>query len=137
MYIKKMLLIFMIFLLIFPSFCFADDFLEESELDEFIEVSADSKDKTKEPITNSKNIVAIDRKSLSVLYEKNAYKEVAMASTTKIMTAIIVLENCDLNETVEISKNAANIRGSTLGITSNSKVSINDLLYGLMLRSRK
>lgn len=137
MYIKKLLIIFMIISLSIPTICFADDFLEETYLDTFIEVSADTKDQAKEPITNSKNIIAIDRKSLSVLYEKNAYKEVPMASTTKIMTAIIVLENCDLTETVEISKNAANIRGSTLGITSGAKVSMNDLLYGLMLRSRK
>jgi len=137
MYIKKLFIIFIMIILILPSFCFADDFLEENQLDEFIEVSANSKNKQTEPITNSKNIVAIDRKNLCVLYEKNAYTEVPMASTTKIMTAIIVLEKCDLTETIEISKKAANIRGSTLGITSGAKITINDLLYGLMLRSRK
>lgn len=137
MYIKKLLISFIFITLILPTPCFADDFLEETNLDTFIEVSAETKKSSKEPNTNSKNIIAIDRKSLTVLYEKNAYKEVPMASTTKIMTAIIVLENCDLKETVEISKNAANIRGSTLGITSGAKITLNDLLYGLMLRSRK
>lgn len=134
---KKLLICFIIVTLFFPSMCLADDFLEESEFDVFVPVSTDPKKASKEPTTNSKNIVAIDRKSHSVLYEKNAYKEVPMASTTKIMTAIIVLEKCDLTETVEISKNAANIRGSTLGITSGAKITMNDLLYGLMLRSRK
>lgn len=137
MIIKKLLICFMIVALFFPSVCLADDFLEESEFDVFLPVSTDPKKASKEPTTNSKNIIAIDRKSLSVLFEKNAYKEVPMASTTKIMTAIIVLEKCDLNETIEISKTAANIRGSTLGITSGAKVTMNDLLYGLMLRSRK
>ena len=137
MYIKKLLIIFIIRILILQSVCFADDILLEDELDNFIEVSADLENTSKIPKTNSKHIIAIDRKSLSVLYEKDAYTEVPMASTTKIMTAIIVLENYNLSDTVEISKEAANVHGSTLGITAGSKMSLNDLLYGLMLRSRK
>ena len=58
-----------------------------------------------------------------------------MASTTKILTAIIAIENCKLDEQVEISSNAANVYGSTLGIITNSKMSMQDLLYGLMLKS--
>ena len=60
-----------------------------------------------------------------------------MASTTKIMTAILVLEHCDLSETVEFSKEAANVRGSCLEVSTGAKLSMNDVLYGLMLRSRK
>ena len=58
-----------------------------------------------------------------------------MASTTKIMTAIIVIEKYDLNKTVGISKKAAGIRGSRLGLKNNDKITIRDLLYGLMLCS--
>ncbi len=132
---KKILMTFIILSIILPTLCFADDFLEETELDNFLEVSNEVTNSAKEPITNSKNIVALDRKSLTVLYEKNAYKQVAMASTTKIMTAILVLENCDLNETVEFSKTAANVRGSCLKVSTGAKMSMNDVLYGLMLRS--
>ena len=114
---------------------FRYDFLEESELDNFIEVSTDISETKKEPTTYSKHIIAIDRKTLSVLYEKDAYTEVPMASTTKIMTAILVLENCDLTETIEFSKEAANVRGSCLEVSTGAKISLHDALYGLMMRS--
>ena len=137
MYIKKLLIILIIIVLTLPQVVFADDFLEENELDNFIEVSTDTKETSKEPITNSKHIIALDRKSLSVLYEKDAYSEVPMASTTKIMTAILVLENCDLSKTIEFSKEAANVRGSCLEVSTGTKMTLNDALYGLMMRSRK
>ena len=58
-----------------------------------------------------------------------------MASTTKIMTATIIIENCNLEETVEVSKEAANTGGYRHGLKTGDKISIKDLLYGLMLRS--
>lgn len=137
MCIKKFLICFIMIVFIFPSICLADDFLTKNELDTFLEVSTNAKTLAKEPVTNSKHIIAIDRKTLTVLYEKDAYSEVAMASTTKIMTAIIVLENADLTETIEFSKQAANVRGSCLEVPTGAKMSMNDVLYGLMLRSRK
>ena len=85
--------------------------------------------------TYSKNIIAIDRKSLCILYEKNAFDSVPMASTTKIMTCIIALENSSMNDIISISKKASTINGSTLGLRENQKISMHDLLYGLMLRS--
>ena len=48
---------------------------------------------------------------------------------------MIIIENCNLNETVEISKKAAGTGGSRLGLKKNDKITVNDLLYGLMLRS--
>ena len=60
-----------------------------------------------------------------------------MASTTKIMTAIVVLENANLKDTVTISKKAANTGGSCLKVKTSDKLTVNDLLFGLMLRSRK
>lgn len=60
-----------------------------------------------------------------------------MASTTKIMTAIVILENSKLTDVVTISKKAANTGGSRLKINTGDKITVNDLLYGLMLRSRK
>ena len=58
-----------------------------------------------------------------------------MASTTKIMTAIVVLENANLSDEVTIDSKAAGIGGSRLGLKKNDKITVNDLLYGLMLRS--
>ena len=88
-----------------------------------------------EPTIYSKNIVAIDRVTNTILFEKNSKEKVPMASTTKILTCIVALENSNLNDIVTISKKAASIHGSTLGIKTGMKISMNSLLYGLMLRS--
>ena len=84
---------------------------------------------------NSRSCIVLDRTSKQILFGKNEYNKVKMASTTKIMTAIIVIENDDLNKTVEVSKKAANTGGSRLGLKTGDKITIHDLLYGLMLCS--
>ena len=61
----------------------------------------------KEPNVAAQGAALIDGKTGRLLWEKNGEKPFAMASTTKIMTAILVLENADLEDTVTISKNAA------------------------------
>ncbi len=61
-----------------------------------------------------------------------------MASTTKIMTAIVVVENAnDLNEKVKVSAKAAGTGGSRLGLHTNDEITIKNLLFGLLLCSRK
>lgn len=98
-----------------------------------LEVSAEP---NKEPTISSRAAVVIDRKTGLVVYGKNYNDVRKMASTTKIMTAIVVIENTpNLYETVTVSKKAASIGGSVLGLRTNDKVTINDLLYGLMLKS--
>ena len=87
------------------------------------------------PDTNSKHIIAIDRESKRILYEKDAFSKTPMASTTKILTAIIAIEECNLDEEVSISSNASKVSGSTLGISNGTKIPMKDLLYGLMLCS--
>lgn len=129
---KKNIIILFIFLSI-SSYSFADD-IDTDELENF-EFSEVSNISNEEPVTNSKHIIVLDRKTLSVLYEKDAYSKTAMASTTKIMTCILALENTKLDNVITVSKKAATINGSTLGLHTNDKISIYDLLYGLMLRS--
>ena len=70
-----------------------------------------------------------------ILYEKNAQTPVPMASTTKIMTAIIISQNCSLTETVTVSKNAATTTGSSMHLSTGEKLSVRALLYGLLLVS--
>lgn len=111
----------------------ADDI--DLDIDEDFVFSEVSNNSLEEPITNSKYIITIDRKTLNVLYEKNSNIKTPMASTTKIMTCIIALENSSLNDIVQVSKKAASVHGSTLGLHTNMKISMKDLLYGLMLRS--
>lgn len=84
---------------------------------------------------DSNSVIVLDRKTLIPLYEKNAYQKTAMASTTKILTCILALENSKTSDIVTVSKKASSVSGSTLGLNPNTKISMNDLLYGLMLRS--
>lgn len=84
---------------------------------------------------NARSYVVLDRKSKKVLIGKNEYIKAKMASTTKIMTATIILENCNLDDIVTISKKSANTGGSRLGLKTNDKISVLNLLYGLLLCS--
>lgn len=79
--------------------------------------------------------IAIDNKTGMVLFDQNGHKVIPMASTTKIITALVVLEYGNLNQEVEISSNAASIRGSKVGYKAGEKITIRELLYGLMLKS--
>ncbi len=139
---KKNLFKITIILIIILNICmpiiYADD-QEEEELnkDELQEIVESATIPTNEPILNSKSAIIYDRTTKKVIWGKNEYKKRAMASTTKIMTAIVVLENAKLTDVVTISKKAANTGGSNLKVKANDKLTINDLLYGLMLRSRK
>lgn len=97
---------------------------------------ANNENKEKTPILNSRRYIIYDRLSKRALYGKDIDKETAMASTTKIMTAIIVLENCNnLKEEFTIPEKVSYVQGSTLGLEKDDKITINDLLYGLLLRS--
>lgn len=136
---KKIISIFMFFIFISMFFyvSFADDVDNETidvstELNSFIDTSTES---IKEPDINSRACVVIDRKTNSVLFGKNENSKKKMASTTKIMTATIIIEKCNLTDTIEISKKAAGTGGSRLGLKTGDKITVLDLLYGLMLRS--
>ena len=107
-------------------------------LGQYIIFGEDSKNNIKENSDLnllSKHIICIERSTETVLYEKDAYTKTAMASTTKILTGVIVIENCNLNDEVIISKKAANTGGSCLGIKEDQKITVESLLYGLLLRS--
>ena len=110
---------------------YADDELES--VDEVIETFVEIDDI--EPKLNSREAIVMDRKTKRIIYGKNENKRVAMASTTKIMTAIIVLENAKLDDEVVVSAKAGGIGGSRLGLKKNDKISVENLLYGLMLCS--
>ena len=88
------------------------------------------------PNLNSKSAIILEKSTGTVLFGKNENDIKKMASTTKIMTAIVVLENTsDLSEIVVVSKKAASIGGSRLGLSFNSQITVKDLLYGLLLCS--
>ena len=90
------------------------------------------------PTINSKSAIVLDRNSGMVLIGKDENEKRKMASTTKIMTCIVVLENStleSLNTIVTVSSKSAGTGGSRLGLHTNDKVSVINLLYGLMLCS--
>ena len=111
----------------------ADD--EEDELSHDFSSITVSSNNTSVPPINSKSAIIYDRSSGSILYGKSENEKRKMASTTKIMTATIIIETCNLNDTIEVSKKAAGTGGSRLGLKAGDKITILDLLYGLMLRS--
>ena len=121
------------------NFSFADDYIENStSIDVSAEITANSNTTNNilyPSAINSRSCIIYDRNSDMVLYSKNENKTVKMASTTKIMTSLIIIENCDLSETVEVSKKSASTGGSRLGLKTGDKITIKDLLYGLMLCS--
>ncbi len=77
----------------------------------------------------------MERDSGKILYSYNCNKELPMASTTKIMTALIALENENIKSIVDIKKQYVGIEGSSIYLCEDEKLSLEDLLYGLMLRS--
>lgn len=99
-----------------------------------IPTSIESSDKIKKQIY-SKHAIIYERNSHKILFEKNIHQKCAMASTTKIMTAIVVLENAKLSDIVTVSRKAATTGGSRLGLKYKDKISVKNLLYGLLLRS--
>ncbi len=81
-------------------------------------------------------MVLMDVKTNRVIYKKNAALKRPMASTTKIMTAIAVIENtADLNKIVKIPDSAVGVEGSSIYLEKGEELSLLDLLYGLMLQS--
>ena len=81
------------------------------------------------------NAVLIEQSSGRILMEKDAHEKRPMASTTKIMTAITALEYGNLEDIVVISAKANNTEGSSMWLATGEKVTLEHLLYGLMLNS--
>lgn len=87
------------------------------------------------PQVQARAAVLMDAETGQVLYAKNAHKPLPPASLTKIMTAIVVLERCDLDAVVKASKRAVNTQASSMHLRVGEEVKVRDLLYALMLRS--
>ncbi|WYS08266.1 D-alanyl-D-alanine carboxypeptidase family protein [Bacillus sp. FSL R5-0394] len=79
--------------------------------------------------------ILMEQSSGRVLYSKNEHQPLKIASITKIMTAILAIESGKLDETVTVSKRAEGTEGSSLYLVAGEKLTLRDLVYGLMLRS--
>ena len=84
---------------------------------------------------SSSGAILMEQKSGRILFEKNPHEIRRIASITKIMTAIIAIESGKMNETVKVSKEAVYTEGSSVYLTPGELIKLEDLVYGLMLRS--
>jgi D-alanyl-D-alanine carboxypeptidase (penicillin-binding protein 5/6) len=84
---------------------------------------------------SARSAVVCDAFSGDVIYSKNPDEKLPMASTTKIMTALVVIENCDLSQKVEISDDSVGIEGSSIYLSKGEILTVGELLYGLLLES--
>lgn len=122
---KKIIKIYLIFLFIF---CFViNTYVVTAETSIQDNLSLDSQ-----------AALLIENESGNILYEKNSTERLYPASTTKIMTAILAIENCDLNETAIVSQEAVDSVPSgytNAGLVAGEEFTVEDLLYALMLAS--
>lgn len=88
-----------------------------------------------EPKVDSLSAVLIDASNGRVLWGKDYEKPMAVASTTKIMTAIIALENCSIKETVTVSKNAVLAPKVKMNLKEGEEITLEQLLYALLMQS--
>lgn len=84
---------------------------------------------------SASSAIVMDADTNIVLYEKNAYENRSMASTTKIMTALLAVESGKLKNTVKVTDEMVAVEGSALGIKGGDTITLYDLIVGMMLTS--
>lgn len=87
------------------------------------------------PLSARASVIVMDADSKRVLYGQNEHEKRLIASTTKIMTSMVVLNNANIDDIITINSNVLKSYGSGIYIEVGEKMSIENLLYGLMLRS--
>ena len=86
--------------------------------------------------SSGKAMCVLEKDSSRVLYSKNMEEKLPMASTTKVVTAITVLQNCNnLEEVITVDDSAIGVEGTSIYLKQGEQIKVKDLLYGLMLRS--
>lgn len=138
---KKGIFVIIVFGLVLEILCsttsYADDELYDEDLlpSEFSESIETSNSVDTVPEINARHAIVFDRNSKLTIYGKKETEKCKMASITKIMTAVITLENVNLDDVVTVSSRTAQAPKSRIGLSTNDKISVKDLLYGLMLYS--
>lgn len=86
--------------------------------------------------TSAKAMCVLEQNSKRILYSHNEHQKLPMASTTKVVTAITVLNNCtDLEQYIEVDDSSIGVEGTSIYLKKGELIKVKDLLYGLMLRS--
>lgn len=94
-----------------------------------------SKEVQAAPSVSAHRAILMDGETGRILYEKDAHSRSRIASITKIMTAVLAVESGRMDEEVTVSENASGTEGSSLYLKAGEKIKLEDLVYGLMLRS--
>ena len=87
------------------------------------------------PSVSAKYAAAVEMNTGELICEKNGRVKTSMASTTKIMTALLLCEMCDLDEEIIATKEMVTVEGSSMGLMEGDRVHYRDLLYGMLLAS--
>ena len=87
------------------------------------------------PQLSAKSAVLIDASSKSIICEKDAHTRRAMASTTKIMTALVAAENAELDRVVSVNAGAVGVEGSSVYLYAGEKLTLYELLCAMLLES--
>lgn len=85
--------------------------------------------------TSAKAAIVINGDTGEVIYAHNETEKLPMASTTKIMTALLLCEKGDLSREITVTAEMLRVEGSSMGLLAGDKVTLHDLLYGMMLAS--
>jgi D-alanyl-D-alanine carboxypeptidase len=84
---------------------------------------------------SAKSAIVIEAKTGRILYAKNARAKLPMASTTKIMTALLALEQPDIDESFVVDENAIMVEGTSMGLKGGDTVTLRTLAVGMLLAS--
>ncbi len=87
------------------------------------------------PVVSAKGAVVMNADTGEVIFEKACHSKMSMASTTKIMTALILAEQPDLQKKIIVTKNMVTVEGSSMGLLPGDTVTLEGLLYGMLLAS--
>ena len=85
------------------------------------------------PEVSARGAVLMEADSKTVIFEKDAHVRLPMASTTKIMTALVAIENGQLDKTVKIPDTAVGVEGSSVYLKTGEELTLEELLYAVLL----
>ncbi len=91
--------------------------------------------KSRKPVVNAHSAILMDATTGKIIYKKNSNAIMAPASTTKIMTAILVLEKLSLDQRVTVGANGVSQEGTSIGLKPYETKTVRELLYAMMLHS--
>lgn len=129
----KLFFILLLLLTLLPQVCFAESYRAQPNR-EPESYSSSRPDKLNADMLYATSAVAVDASTGRVLFSKEADRKIYPASTTKVMTALLALENLEMDQTVTVSKNCL-VGESSIYLQEGETITVRELLYGLLLKS--